>query len=125
MDWLAGLLERTGRWVRAAGVGGSIFVAVAIVGSQALGWAKTGRWSPMPLGKALRGLGVDLPWPYAATDWIGLAKAARVALQVEASVFVGIGGSLLAWALGAAVIAAAIQGKRRLRPPTNPRARQR
>jgi len=84
-------------------LGGLVGVVIAItllaifsvIGSQIVGWLKTGVWPAFPISRALE-LNVG-NWP--RTDWVGLQKIIDLLLDMHVVIPIAIIGCLIAWGL--------------------------
>ena len=66
-------------------VGTSIFIGVCILLWQVYYWLKTGIWNEMPLSVSINYLGLDLTYLYSPQNWKGVAKIARMLLDLPTS----------------------------------------
>jgi hypothetical protein len=73
----------------------TLFAIVSVIGSQVVGWLKTGLWPAFPISRALELNAGN--WP--RTDWVGLQKIIDLLLGVHVIIPIAIIGWLTGWGL--------------------------
>jgi len=74
-----------------------MFLAVGILGWQAIGWLKDGHWSTMPLSETLMHFGLSAP---KGISWIGVQKIVDSLLDWPISLYCfGVGVAVFLYAI--------------------------